>query len=390
MKKYYKMLIVLMFAAFIAGCGNVEKQKTAAEQRWDKNSAQIKLRVAQEQFESQQYDNALKLVNESIVIDDTIVDAYVLSGKIALAKSQFDVAYLNFAKAIEMDDNLDSVWYLLGWVAENQKDFAKADECYQKAFNINKDNIDYVAAITRVYVNQGDYDKGREFLEKNIKRHLDDVSLKITAANIEMQTGNYDKAINYYRQAVLLSGGDRNILESLGYCCIAVEQWTYAEDIFKSLADSADQNQKDECNKILTVCRMNSGKYAEAASDYDRISAEQRNDPQFWLKLGYAHLGNNSAIAALACSKRALKIDPAMMEALNLQAAAQYLTGNYKACASTCESIIRNESQSSFAWMLSGKCYEKLGNSDKASFAYEQSLKIKPGNQGVMKLAGNL
>ena len=390
MKTYYKMLIVLILAAFIAGCGNVEKQKTAAEQRWDKNSAQVKLRVAQEQFESQQYDNALKLANECIAIDGQIADAYVLVGKIALAKSQFDVAYLNFAKALEMDENLDSVWYLLGWVAENQKDFAKANDCYQKALKINKDNIDYVAAITRIYVNQGDYDISREFLEKNIKRHIDDVSLKIAAANIEMQTGNYDKAINYYRQAVLLSGGDRNILESLGYCCIAAERWTDAADIFKSLAESADQNQKAECGKILAVCRMNSGNYAEAASEYDRMSTEQRNDPQFWLELGYANLGNNSAIAALACSKRALKIEPAMIEALNLQAAAQYLTGDYKACIVTCENVLRSESQSSFAWMLSGKCYEKLGRSDKANFAYEQSLKIKPGNQGVMKLAGNL
>lgn len=390
MKTYYKMLIVLILAAFIAGCGNIETQKTAAEQRWNKNSAQVKLRVAQEQFESQQYDNALKLLNESIALDNQIADAYVLAGKIDLAKSQFEAAYLNFAKALELDEGLDQVWYLLGWVAENQKDFTKANDCYQKAISINKDNIDYVTAITRVYVNQGDYDTGREFLEQNMKKHLNDVSLKIAAANIEMQTGNYDKAVSYYRQAVLLSGGDRNILESLGYCCIACERWTDAADIFKTLAESADQNQKAEYSEIVAVCKMNSGNYAEAASEYDRMSTEQRSNPQFWLKLGYAHLGNNSAIAALACSKRALNIDPAMIEALNLQASAQYLTGDYKACIATCESIFSNETRSSFAWMLSGKCYEKLGNAVKANLAYEQSLKIKSGNQDALKLAGNL
>lgn len=380
-----------MVLALFSGCESFKDQEDAAKLRWDKASAEIKLKLARENFATGQYDNAKRAVADCLKVDDQNTQAYLLAGKIAMVEADFDQAIICCNKAVDIDAKLDKAWFLLGNAYEYKSDVIMASESYLKAFRIDSSNSKYVLSVARCYISMGRLEQAKTFLEENMKSNKNNIALKLEKANVEMQMGNYDVAINCYRQVVLLSGGDRENLKSLGYCYISAKQWENAAEIFSRLLSTTDDaEQQKELSDVLSVCELNSGQFANVASRYDKISSENRDNPQFWVELGRAHLGNNSPMAALACSNRALNIDPFMIQAKHVKAAAQYLNKEYRACVITCENIISSQPDSSFAWMMSGRAYERLGNVEEAKLSYDKAVSIKPESQELLRLASNV
>lgn len=379
---------IVISCLVLSGCESFKDKETAAELRWNKTSAEIKLKVARESFNNQRLDQAKKVVDECIKVAPEMGGAYLLAGEIELAKYNTTKAAEYFLNAIEHDSTLADAWFLLGYTAEQNSENEKAGKCYLEAHRLDKGNVKYILSVARAYISQGDYQQAKSFLEKNMRTGGNDTAMKITAANLCMKTGDYDDAIKYYRQAILLSNGDRTVMESLGYCYIAANRWEKAAGIFSKLSEtSSDTNQYLD---ILAICEMNSGQYAKAASRFDKVSADNRDNAQFWVKLGQAHLGGNSGMAAYACANRALKLEPAMLDARNLKIASLYIMKDYRECINSAEKVIENFSNCSFAWMMAGRSYEKLGNIEKAQNAYNQSLKLEPDNQNLKKLANRL
>lgn len=389
MRPVLKIMLALLICILI-GCQSYDQQEDAAVQRWNKTSAEIKLKVAKESFEHHRYDQAKKHLLESLDLDDQQSQAYLLAGQIEMAEGDKTQAADYLLKAIELDKDIDQAWFLLGYIAEENTEHEKASQCYLEAYRLDKTNIKYVLSVARVYISMGDFQSARDFLERNMHANSGDASIKLTVANLNMQMGDYDSAIKYYRQAVLTGDGDKTILESLGYCYIASNRWEKAAEVFEELAASSIGESAQEYMDIFAVCSMNSGNYNKAAKAFDKVSAENRENPQFWVKLGQARLGSNSGIAALACANRALRLDPEMVDAMNLQTAALYLMKDYRGCIKSAEKIINSHKDCSFAWMMAGRSYEKLGSREKARQAYQESLKLRPDNEQVMKLANNL
>ncbi len=389
MKPLTKILILTVLV-LISGCQSYDQKENEAVLRWNKTSADIKLKIANQSFENRKYVQAKTYLDESLSQNPHQAQAYLLAGKIDIAENNNTKAADHLLKAIELDKSMPQAWFLLGFIAENNSENLKASKCYLEAHRLDKKNIKYVLSVARIYIAMGNFQQAQQFLQRNMHASGDDQSIKLAIANLNMQTGNYQTAIDYYRQAAIESGGKRDILESLGYCYIAAEQWKQATDIFEKLAQTAPVPLAKEYIHIIAACNMNSGEFSKAASQYDKVSADNRDNPHFWVKIGQAHLGTNSGLPALACAKRALKLKPGMLEALNLKTAALYLMKDYRACIETAEAIIAKDSNSSFAWMISGRSYEKLGNFEKAKEAYRQSLRIEPNNKNVLKFANKL
>jgi tetratricopeptide (TPR) repeat protein len=378
LKKSWILVIVFAAAALVAGgCETPRKNKTSAAARWDKMSSQTKLTVAQQYFENGKYDDAAKTIGECLKADPNMPQAHLLVGKLLFMQGQMAQGATEMEKAVAVNAKLDDGWYWLGIVAEEKGQTDKAYECYQKALDLDGSNIEYSLAVARVLSALNKNDEAIAVIKGKMGLFPADVELKSKCADLLCRQQKYDEAIALYRQAVMLAPQREDIAESFGHCCILAGRWADASEVFNKLAASCtDENKKAVYLQFLGMCQVNAGQYGGAMNSYSKMDVKDRDNAKVWLRMGQAALGAGDAERAYAYSKRALAIQPGFVDAIAVQGSAEYLNKNYADAIKSFEQIVRDPKQESFAWTMLSKCYEHLGDSEKAKQAAEKAHAI--------------
>jgi tetratricopeptide (TPR) repeat protein len=204
-----------------------------------------------------------------------------------------------------------------------------------------------------------------------------DVELKAKCADLLCRQQKYDEAISLYRQAAMLTPQRVDIAESFGDCCILAGRWADASEVFSKLAASCDQeNKKSSYLQLLAMCQVNAGQYGSAVTSYSKLNAKDRDSAQIWLRMGQAALGAGDAERAYTCSKRALAIQPDFTDAIAIKGSAEYMKKEYADAVKSFEQIVRDPKHEAFAWTMLSKCYEHLGDGEKAHDAAEKARAI--------------
>ncbi len=394
--------IVLFVVVLFAGCQNHKKAKAAAKQRWDKASAQIKLSLAQQQYDSGRYKQAAKLLNECLNADPEKVGAHLLLGKLFLAQGSVRQGSVELELTVQMDPNLAEGWYWYGVALQQSDRTDDALTSYSEALRIYPTNVEYILAVAETCTAADRSDEAIKLLEEKIAVMPRNVSLKVASADLLCRNQKTEQAIELYRQAMLMDISDESVAESLGYCYIFEGRWKEAADIFNELALKLDDEAHVDDDSVAGVsrrkvyletaayCSMNSGEYDKAVASYGKLAVEQRDDAGMWLKMGQAALGAGMSNRALRCGRRALSIRFGLADAVALVGCAQYMSGDYSASLESFEQIITDEANGSLAWLMMARCYERLNQPEKASGAYSRALEINPDSQLGGYLGRNL
>jgi len=374
------ILLVSIFA-FSAGCESYAEKKQAATLRLAKATAKAKLPVAQGLFENGRIDEAEKTILECLKVNPDVAEAHLLMAKIHLARANLTQASDSLNRAVDLDKTLDSAWYLLAVIAQQNAKPQQALEYYNIAMSLKPANTDYIIAIAEAYAARGRYDDALKLLEYKTELLPERVELKIASADVLSRLGKTKQAIILYNQALLLKSGDRDITEALAYCYIMLRQWDRAAEMFEELTDNADEARKTEYLQLLAMCCMNAGDYGKAVAYYDRLSIDQRDDPEIWLQMARAALGAGAPKRAYACAARALVLRPGWPDAVAVKACAQYLSADYTAAVKTFKRITSDKKIGAFAWTMTAKCYRQLGQTVRAKKAYEKAARLDPDSE---------
>jgi len=302
-------------------------------------------------------------------------------GKVHLARARMTQASDSFESAVKFDASLDSAWYLLAAIAQQNRQSNKALEYYDKAMSLKPDNVTYIIAVTETFAARGQYAQAITMLEAKSKLLPGSVELKVALADVLNRFGKTEQAIMLYNRALLLKPGDPDITEALAYCYIIDRQWARAAKMFEQLIADVDDARKTDYLKLLAMCCMNAGDYGKAVTYYDQLSITNRDDPELWLQMGQAALGADAANRAYACAVRALALRPVWPDALALKACAQYLGADYTAAIKTFKRITSNKRIGAFAWTMTGRCYQQLGQAARAKKAYKKAARLSPGSE---------
>lgn len=377
--------------AVCAGCQTHAENKKLAEENWRKASAKIKLTLARQQYDNGKYEQAAKTIQECISADPDSTPAHLLYGKLLLAQGHLYRARQELGIAVEQNSRIDEGWYWLGVVAEQQRDYPRAYQYYSTAMLLELANVDYILAVVDAQVALGRCEEVQKLLAEKMIMMPGEVSLKVASADLMLRNGESEKGAQLYEQAVLLSSEDDDIAESLGYCYILGERWTDAARIFEELTTSG-QGRKDEAKRrtwlqLLCMCNMNARQYGRAVSFYRKLGVLEKENADFWLQMGQAALGAGSAKRAFVCSQRALSVRPGWADAMALRGCAQYMAGDYAAAVKSFERVAGDEKNAQLCWLMRGRCYERLGEKNKADWAYKKALEMKPEGELAKLLA---
>jgi len=373
--------LLVSILALSAGCETHAQRKEAAKLRWKKATAKAKLPVARGQIENGKLDEAEKTLRECLEVDTEVAEAHLLMGKVHLARARMTQASDSLHSAVELDENLDTAWYFLAVIAQQNRQSNKALEYYNKAMSLKPDNVNYIIAVAETYTARGQYDKALALLGSRSKLLPGSVELKVVSADVLNRLGETEQAIMLYNQALLLEPGDPDITEALAYCYIINKQWALSAEMFERLVTDPDNTRKADYLQLLALCCMNAGDYGKAVTYYDQLSITIRDDPELWLQMGQAALGADAANRAYACASRALSLRPAWSDAVALKACAQYLGADYTAAIKTFKRITSHKQIGAFAWTMTARCYQQLGQAARAKKAYEKAARLSPGSE---------
>ncbi len=397
--------IIIMAAIIIClgcvGCESHSESKKLATERWDKASAEIKLKLAQQKYENNYFGEAREVVSECITADPNNAQAHLLYGKLLLAEDKEADAARELQLAVELDEELGEGWYWLGLAAEGPSSFLSSTEdkgeqalfYYNKALSLNPANIDYILAVAETYAEQEKLEEAIKLLEEKIAAMPREISLKTAAADLMWQAGENEQAIELYKQAMLMKDDDSGIAEALGYCYVFSSRWREGAEIFHKLIEQCEDEQPATAQhaavsgkkklylQVAALCSMNCAQYDRAVNYYNELSIEERDNAEIWVKMGQAALGAREAERAFMCGERALALQPGDVDATILVGCAQYSMGDYTAAIKSFEKIVSDEKNAGISWLMRARCYEQLGLDDEAVRAYEKALEIEPHSE---------
>jgi len=373
---------ITVVLAVCAGCESQAQSKRAARQRWDKTSARVKLTLAQQQYDAGNYDRAVKAVQECLNTDPNNAAARGLYGKLLLGNGRRDEAIGQLGFALELDEKLHESWYWLGVAAEENRDYEKAYAHYGKALSLEPTNVDYILAVADVQAARNNYAEAAKLLTRKMSALPRDVSLKVAAAELMGRTGENERAIELYKQAMLMTGDNGDIAESLGYCYVFSDKWNEAAEIFDSLFKQCRDEQKKKLYlQVTALCSMNGGQYGRAVNCYSQLSVEERDNADIWVKMGQAALGAGAPNRAFICGQKALALQPGYSDAIALVGCAQYANGDYAAALRSFGRIAADKKNAGFSWLMRARCYDQLGQRSKAERAYKRAREINPHSE---------
>jgi tetratricopeptide (TPR) repeat protein len=241
------------------------------------------------------------------------------------------------------------------------------------------DTAENILAVAEAYAEQEKPEEAIRLLEEKIAAMPRQVLLKTAAADLMWRLGKNERAIELYKQAVMLKSDDENIAESLGYCYVFSGRWNEGAEIFNKLVEQCKDEQKKKLYlQTAALCNINSSQYDRAVYCYNELSVEGRDNAEVWVRMGQAALGAGATERAFMCGERALAIQPGNADAIALTGCAQYSMGYYTAAIKSFEKIASDEKNSAISWLMRARCYERLGQNDKAGQAYKKALEIKP------------
>ena len=379
LRKLTTLGLSILLAA-VAGCQSHADNKAAARQRWDKTSANIKLALAQQQYDNGKYEEATKLVKECIAANPEIAEAHLLFGKLMLAEGSTENAVRQLQQTVELDSGLSEGWYWLGVAAQQEREYLRARDFYDRALTLDPTNVDYVLAVADVEVGLDNTARALQLLQHKMDLLPHDVSLRTTAAELMLRMGKDDAAIKLYRQALLMTADNDDIAEALGYCYVFSGKWGEAAEIFENLLDKQSEADGSQLYlQLAALCNMNSGRYDKALTYYGRLSINDRDNAELWVNMGQAALGAAMPERAIECGKQALALQAGRLDATALIACAQYAQGRYALAASNFDKVAVDESKRGFSLLMKARCDERLGRFEQARLAYEQASKLPAG-----------
>jgi tetratricopeptide (TPR) repeat protein len=389
-----KMKIIILFCAVeLLLAVNCRSQIRAGNQKvkakWNKDSTNIKLSIAQEQFDSGQYEQAEETAKQCLTTDPNMAQAKLLLGKVKFAKEDFDGAKHYLQDYIYSNYKDDASLFLLGVANERLGDNSSAMGWYKRAMEISPENTDYIIAVGQMYQAAGDFNSAETLYTGKMESNPSNTDLKVAAAQMYLSQDKNEKALELYEQASMLKPDNNKLLESLGSCYILMNQWDKALEIHRQLyAGSSNKEDKNRYLKAMAVAAISSSNYSDALKYYTELVSQDKRDAQLWFSMGQAALGAGSLKQAIVCSQKVLEISPDMKEAWLLSGSVNYKNGNYMQAIEDYQKAANDTQCKEFAWRMISRCYVVLGKTEQANIAYQKSVRSGTDDELGQLIAG--
>ena len=380
--------VAMLILGWLAGCTTptVSEAKQQAHERWYRTRANIVYGVAMEHFKVGQLDRAQAKAMEALALDDTYPEARLLLGKIHIEQERFQLAIAELTQLRETFPQSAEVHYLLGVAQEKAGLLDDALVSYRRCQALDGSNMPAVIAAAEVLVGQGQIREAQLYVESYVSVADGEVGVFELAGRLAMMQNDYAKAAERYQQACDLDTANLAYLESLAKTQFFAGRYEEAAENLKMLLASADCTPGTWVYTMLGDCDMAMDRPRQAQDAYYKATEASPESAGAWVNLAKPALLLKDWARAILAARRALALDPTMLDATLLLGYALLLDGQADGSLSVLAEAGKQHPDSAELQCLLGRAHAAAGNAAEAMRCYAAALRITPDHPVAKEL----
>lgn len=353
--------------------------KVEAHRRWNHVRGQIKLQLAEQQYESHLFEDAAQNLKESIALDPTQPTAYALLAK----------AYLELGKAATAQQVLDAadraglasaeLAYLKGVILEQRGQVDSAVEAYAEARKLDPRSVDYLVAHVECLVSLERPQEAIRLIDENADQIDDDGTVSAMAAHIAAMLGDTNQACHSYGQALASHNDSQLLAEELGRLLVRAHRYEEALAILSPVPDADSGEQASGVvRRAVATCHLALGNPASAREVLGPYAQSHPEDTIAQLILAKAALACDDVLTALRAVDFVQQREPDQPELWLVRAALNFKRRRLIPAASDLYDVLQNDPEDVDAHCLLAEVMRARDQADAARTHFERALAIDP------------
>lgn len=401
---------LLALAGGLPGCSGHGKHTTEglamAQQRLSGFKAGSEWDMAKQQFLSGELDKALKSVNKSIALNDSVAKSHTLRARILMEMGQLEEALEAARTARTIDPAFVEAHYYEGVLHERFSEYDDALACFAEAATLDSSDPQYAIAAAEMLIELDRLDEAQRLLEDRRSRHAHSAGVRQTLGHLALMRGESSEAADLFGEARLLAPDDPGLAEDYARALFASERYSEAEPALQRLLDRpqdrtppgvrsvAQKARKDpppsrrDLELMRARCLIALHRPAEARSVLLGLTsgAEGAGDAQAWIALGQvAHTLKDPQRLRIAAN-RAIALAPERPEGSLLLAAYRMDAGDLPGALRTAQEAAARFPKDASIQLLCGVILSEMNRPDEAAQALAAALALDPKNERTASL----
>ncbi len=370
--------IAIVVAVLAGGCGGGNEQKDGAYKRWYTARARVVQAVGEECFRAGDLDKAYSNAAEAVKLNGEHLPARLLVAKVLIEKGQYAQAIEQLKQAEQLAPESEEVAYLMGVALERRRDFAEALGFYQKARALNPANSAYVKANAEVLVSMNKPHRALELVQMHLERNDGEQGMLALCGELAMLVGETALAVDCYQKCFDADPKDSSLQEGLAKAHFFNSDYAKALTLLKKLDESAYQGKACWPHIMMGDSLLALNRPREARTAFQRATAAAPDEPKAWICLAKAAVALDDPDEVILAARQVISLSGESLEVATLLGHALMRQGRIPQAKKVLTAAAARYPQDATLQCMLGRCYEALGQKDKARACYAQALRVDP------------
>jgi Flp pilus assembly protein TadD len=374
-----------------AGCSTqgsyTREASNLAAQRMGVIKAGTEWQMAHQAFLAGDLEKALRKVDASLAINDTVTKSHVLRGRVKLEMGDLSEALQSLLTASTIDPQHAEARYYLGIVHERLNEKDKAVEHYRAACELDGYNASFAVAAAEMMIDLGQLDQAQAFLTSG-PMFDHNPGVRQALGHIAMIQGDTAKAAELFSQASLLSPEDPAILEDLIRAQMASADFNDAEHNIRRLMEIDEAANRRDLEHLRAQCLLELDRPVEAREIYTALTKGDAgaSDVEAWIGIGDAAyvLGDDKSLRRAA--SRVVAMAPERADGYSLWALLHRKEGNLDRALSSLDHASELAPEDASVHAFRGLVLTDLGRAKEAALAFVDAATLDPTNAEYQRM----
>ncbi len=388
-KNTLRLGLTMAACAALAGCSGhgkyTQEQKNRAEAALAAIKSGTEWDMAQQAFLGGALEKALKKVDQSLAINQSVAKSHSLRGRILFEMGELDRAMDSFERAEAIDPNFIDAHYYQGIVYERIMEHEEALAKFKTCVEIDNTNPQYAIAAAEVMIDMDRPDQAKEFLLSLGRTFEHNAGVAQTLGHIAMMQNDDAAAADHFSRARLLAPDDEAIFEDLIRAQVATGQYAEAEyNLAQLLAESENADRRD-LKHMRARCLVEVDRVVEARMALMELTegAEGAADIDAWVALGDVAYRLHDYNHVRRTAQRIQAMAPNRAEGYMLEAMWHYQNGSFEKALAACNTAAKAAPNNADVHLFSAVTNFKMARFDDARKSLAQAQTIAPENGAV-------
>lgn len=392
---------------------------------YDKDSAQVPLRLAAEYVKIGMVTEALDHAQEAVQKNPKLVDAHLLLGGIYSSLKVYQKAIVQYQLALKHDpDNLDAPMYL-GAVYAELKDFDRAiryfealakneeyntphlafyyigrirseqtgkkyqkaaEEAYRRALEIKPEHVDSALALSGLYLRNDQDKKALEMLATFQKEYGPSLRVADQLVQMYLELEKYDLA--YGQLEILEKSTDEILNVKVKMSLVLIEQKRFPEAVEKLKEVLAMVPESDKIRFYLAAVYEEMGQFSKAVEQFLKVPSSSQYYADSVVHAAYLLKKQKNMDKALEISKRAVQEREDSPQLYAVYASLLDEKGEFKTAAALLKKGVEKFPDNVQMHFYLGTVQDRLGNREQVIETMQKVIDMDPDHvQGLNYLA---